>query len=143
MGDHIHKPIAIAAIVILILLALLVRARALFTFGTSRVAAPATGRRLNIGVDIVPLSGVRVQRPNHREEDTNGQTHHHLHRLDSVTSIRHPPPAYHIHHHDRRYDGVISGFGHVGHPVGSSVDLVPIPLPPPYTTHSGGDHFPR
>ncbi|KIO31532.1 hypothetical protein M407DRAFT_19474 [Tulasnella calospora MUT 4182] len=147
MGDDIHKPVAIAAIIILLLLALLVRARGLFmTRGTSRRTAPPNNRRrLNTGVDVVPLSAVHVQQANHGGGDTNGQAHHpppaHLRLIDSVTSIRYPPPAYPAHHLDPRYDAVVYGHGSIGHPVGRTVDVVLAPLPPPsYTTHPGGDH---
>lgn len=147
MGDDIHKSVVIAAIIILLLLALLVRARALiFTRGTSPSAAPPNHRRLNIGVDVVPPSAVHVPQANHDGEDTNGQArhtpaHHHLRLVDSVTSLRYPPPAYPAHHLDPRYDAVAYGRGNIGHAVGRTVDIVLAPLPPPsYTTHPGGDH---
>ncbi|KIO31534.1 hypothetical protein M407DRAFT_19475 [Tulasnella calospora MUT 4182] len=103
-------------------------------------------RRLNIGVDVVPLSAVHVPQANHDGEDTNGQArhtpaHHHLRLVDSVTSLRYPPPGYPAHHLDPRYDAVAYGRGNIGHAVGRTVDIVLAPLPPPsYTTHPGGGH---
>lgn len=142
MQDDIHKPAVIAAVVILLVVAVLVRARAFVTLGSSRGDAPRNGRRLNTTVDFVPLSGVQVQRANHGGEVTDGQGHlpHHLRPVNSVTSLRYPPPAYPAHHLDPRYGGVAYGYGNIGRPIGSTVDAVP--LPPSYTTsHSGGDHL--
>ncbi|KIO31523.1 hypothetical protein M407DRAFT_19465 [Tulasnella calospora MUT 4182] len=56
MGYNIHNPAAIAAIVILLLVAVLVRARAFLTRGTSRGATTRSDRRLNTPVASVPLS---------------------------------------------------------------------------------------
>ncbi|KAG8937681.1 hypothetical protein FRC00_002477, partial [Tulasnella sp. 408] len=91
---------------------------------------------------------IQVQRANHGADDTNGQgrahhaqASHRLHTVDSVTSLRYPPPAYPAHHLDPLYDGVPHGSGNNGLPVGHTVDVILVPLPPSYTAQPGGGHL--
>ncbi|KAG9030160.1 hypothetical protein FS837_003348 [Tulasnella sp. UAMH 9824] len=147
MGHDIHKPAVIAAIVILLLVAVLVRARALFTHRTIRNATPRNSRRFNTPVAAVPPLGVRVQPANRAGGGIGGHAQHpraqhpqrpqHFWPASSVTSLRYPPPAYPAHRLDPPDDGVARG-----HLVGCTVDIVLAPLPPPYTNHPGGDHLP-
>ncbi|KAG8937682.1 hypothetical protein FRC00_002478 [Tulasnella sp. 408] len=64
--------------------------------------------------------------------------------MDSVGSLRPPPPAYGVHHLDPPYDGVPYGHVHVnlGSSAGDTVGVVPAPLPPPYIAEPDGGHQP-
>ncbi|KIO31522.1 hypothetical protein M407DRAFT_241766 [Tulasnella calospora MUT 4182] len=143
MGDDVYKPSATAAVVILFVVAVWVRARALFNRGTSRAAAPSSRWRLNTTVEFVPFSGVQVQPANDGGQDTQAhqvQAHPHLRRVDSVTSLRYPSD-YPVHHLD---DGVTYGYSNIGNLVRSAVDIVlgPRPDPPSHTTNPGEHRLP-
>ncbi|KAG8956010.1 hypothetical protein FRC04_006459 [Tulasnella sp. 424] len=130
-------------IAILLILAVMIRARALFPRGTliSQNTTPRDRRRrLNTPVNLVPLSGTHLQQVNSGREDVQlhgCQLAHHVRPVHSVPSLRPPPPAYPAHHLDARFDIVGYGYYSIGNS-GGAVDLVP----PPYTADPSGDGQP-
>ncbi|KAG8980503.1 hypothetical protein FRC05_006136 [Tulasnella sp. 425] len=143
--DDTQTAAAVAAVVILLLVTV-VGLVALVSHGSTRQNNSPGHHQLNAPVSVVPLAlpgpGAHMQQANHGPED--GRMHqpqliHHLRPVDSVASLRDPPPAYPAHHLDEPFDAVANGHGIIGNPAAGPVHVVPL-QPPPYAADHDGDH---